>query len=103
MDHLVIYYSNGRYVCGMGGDVLFVKGDGESRTCGCFLHVIMGIKPARDAIVIPQSAHAKEVGVEVGMVDYIVWCYIVACCFGQQMVGWPCLRHGLVGFYCRLP
>ena len=62
----------------MGSTVLFVEGNRNVHSCGCFLHVIVRVKPAHDVVVVPQSAHAKKVSVEVGMIDYIV-CGCIMC------------------------
>ena len=72
MNDIIINYSDGGYVCGVRRGVLFVKGNGKSRTRGCILHVVVGVEPTHDMIVIPRAAHAKKVGVKFGMIDYIV-------------------------------
>ena len=72
MNDIIINYADGGYVCSVRGGVLFVKGNGKSRTRGCILHVVVRVEPTHDVIVIPQAAHAKKIGVKVGMTDYIV-------------------------------
>ena len=101
MDHIVIYYSDREYECGMRGDVLLVEGDGKSHTCRCFLEVVMRVKPAHNVIVAPKSTYTKDDGSWDGRLRCVGLC-CVSCGVGQLMVGWLCLRHGLEGFYCRL-